>query len=281
MRLFPVGELARALFPSEMGRVIAVMLRSYFDDSGTHSSSEVVVWGGLVGTEAQFLKLEAEWEEMLREPLPGKPRLSKFSVGKCRHAEGEFAYYRPEERDALRYRVREIIADSNVGCIAYGIPARLYNSIIRGRARRDFGGPSGVAFASCVDMSMQVSEKLGKAPLVCIFDKGQESENLWLYLRDAEGRAAGKSVPVSYAFAPVVGTPGLQAADTIATEHYWHGLECLKADPPEAKPHFWSLLKMTDAVGWTLSAEELHKMRDDYYRMHPIRNWFRRPRRKL
>jgi hypothetical protein len=52
------------------------MLRAYFDDSGTHASSEVILIGGLIGTIAQWDQFEAAWAAKLAQPLADKPRLA-------------------------------------------------------------------------------------------------------------------------------------------------------------------------------------------------------------
>jgi hypothetical protein len=252
------------------------MLRAYFDDSGTHSSSEVVVWGGVVGTVSQFEAFDVAWAEMLAQPLPGKPPLKKFSLSKCASARGEFENYRPEERDALRYKTREIIEAASIRSVAYAVPIRLYDTVLRGRVRRTYGPPSGIAFAACADFALQVSEKSGRLPLTCEFDVGQDNENARSFVSNAESRARHKGVPISYSFAPVQGSYGLQAADTIATEHYWYGLDFIEADEPVMSPHFASLVNMANPTGWVLTRAELEQMKARYLEAHPIRSWLKR-----
>jgi hypothetical protein len=46
------------------------MLLAYFDDSGTHGNSEIVVMAGFVGTEEQWKIFEKAWSKKLSEPLP-------------------------------------------------------------------------------------------------------------------------------------------------------------------------------------------------------------------
>lgn len=248
------------------------MLAAYFDDSGTHSSSKMVVWGGVIGTSTEFARLEEAWGRMLSEPLPGKPPLRKFSVGDCAWGRDEFIGYKPAERDALRYDVRKIIGDSGVRSVAYTIPVPQYRRILKGRPLRAYGPPDSMAFASCADLAMQVSKRDGR-PLACVFDKGQENERLHFYIEHAEKRAVDLEVAISYSFAPVLGTPGLQAADTVATEHYWYALECLKANPPVITPHFASLIEMMGPDGFVLLEPELTKLRKEFLAQYPLKSW--------
>ena len=73
-----------------MGGLIA-MLAAYFDDAGTHDSSAVIGFAGLIGIEEQWKAFEGAWKAKLRAPLPGKgPKgdefLSQFIRGlSCRH----------------------------------------------------------------------------------------------------------------------------------------------------------------------------------------------------
>jgi hypothetical protein len=58
------------------------MLTGYFDDSGTHSNSEIVVMAGFVGTGEQWQKFEKTWADKLSKPLPDKPPLKRLPHGR-------------------------------------------------------------------------------------------------------------------------------------------------------------------------------------------------------
>jgi hypothetical protein len=45
--------------------------RAYFDDSGTHASSSVVVLGGLVGLDEEWERLSEKWMAKFASPQPG------------------------------------------------------------------------------------------------------------------------------------------------------------------------------------------------------------------
>jgi hypothetical protein len=249
-----------------------MVLRAYFDDSGTHDGSKAVVWAGVVGPEAAFDQLDSAWAAKLARPLPGKPRLNKFSVGDCAVSVGEFASYKPAERDALRYDMRQIIRDAGVHCRAFTVPIEIYNRIIKGRVRRAYGPPHGIAFAACADYSLSLAET-NNQPLVCIFDKGQKQPLLDFLVADAEKRAASRGVPISYGFAAVKDVCGLQAADTIATEHYWYSLDALNSPRPKMTPHMQSLVKMTDPAAYVLMEAEMEKFKAEYLAKYPLKNW--------
>ena|ERR1700757_1451487 len=80
------------------------MLGAFFDDSGTHAGSPVVVMGGLLGTAPQWNHFAENWTALLKAPYPYKPPLPHFHLTHCRNGLGEFANYSLAERGHLNYR---------------------------------------------------------------------------------------------------------------------------------------------------------------------------------
>jgi hypothetical protein len=67
-----------------------VILRAYFDDSGTHTNSEVTVMGGLIGTVEQWERFERHWAAKLERPLEGEPPLKMVHLHACNARTVEF-----------------------------------------------------------------------------------------------------------------------------------------------------------------------------------------------
>src|SRR6266567_6483744 len=98
-----------------------VILRAYFDDSGTHAESDVVVIGGLIGNVAQWEDFERQWTQKLKCPLPHKPPLKRFHLSACNARTGEFASYSDAEQNAATHDFREIIINTKLTSTASAI----------------------------------------------------------------------------------------------------------------------------------------------------------------
>jgi hypothetical protein len=60
------------------------MLTAYFDDSGTHLSSDIVLVAGVFGTEWQLKSLDRLWQKHIDRPLSGpKPPIRRFHATDC------------------------------------------------------------------------------------------------------------------------------------------------------------------------------------------------------
>ena len=100
--------------------------------------------------------------------------------------------------------------------------------------------------------------------MACVFDKGQRCpENLGL-LDDAEKRAEAEGIPVTYTFAKVEDVTGLQAADTIATEHYWYGLSVLDGDETAVSAHLMSLISRVKTRAYILQRPQILELRKEF-----------------
>ncbi len=74
------------------------MLTAYFDDSGTHAGSDVILMGGLIAHEDEWKVLEAEWKTAL-----GEFGLRRMHMSHCESRKGEFAAFeRPRPRQDHR-----------------------------------------------------------------------------------------------------------------------------------------------------------------------------------
>ncbi|GAC1403482.1 MAG: hypothetical protein NVSMB69_00060 [Novosphingobium sp.] len=243
-----------------------VMLHCFFDDSGTHGGSRIAVWGGLVGVSGHFFELGRRWRELLAEPLPDKPRLSKFGLGDCRWGLGEFQSYKPAERDRVRYLFRQAILDSGMRPFSFAVDVQAWNKIVTGDMREAYAcGADGVAFSGCTDLAITLSSMMPeKSQMACVFDKGQRKSELQSLLADAEGRAAMAGTPIVYTFAPVSEVTGLQAADTIATEHYWYGLNVLDGKDEERSLHLMSLISRVKTRAYILQRPQILSLRRSF-----------------
>ena len=241
------------------------MLHCFFDDSGTHAQSDFAVWGGVVGATGHFLKLERAWRRLLAEPLPGKAPITNFGVGHCRWGEGDFARYSPAERDLVRNLFRSTILESGMAPVCFGVDRKAWDQIVTGKMRNEYAtGASGVALSACADIAIRLASGMPESQMVCVFDQGQRNSEAESLLDDARQRVDAAGLRVQFTFAAVGDVVGLQAADTIATEHYWYGRE-LKTDPnAPLPPHLKHLVSTVKTRAYFLERPQILKLRKNY-----------------
>ena len=149
------GELVKGgCFPIGQREGLLVILRAYFDDAGTHGSSNVVMLGGLIGTCEQWDKFEASWAAKLADPLPEyhKPPLRKFGVGDCvgRRAGSGFEHYSEPEAQAVRHDFRQIILDTKLTGVAASVDKKSWDELITIPIRNVMGDAISVCFYQCL-----------------------------------------------------------------------------------------------------------------------------------
>ena len=96
------------------------MISAYFDDSGTHEASDVVVVAGVLATEGRLDCLERGWKRELARPIEGRKRpLKRFHMANCFASRGEYLGWTRAETDFHCHLLRELMIGNDVS--AYGV----------------------------------------------------------------------------------------------------------------------------------------------------------------
>jgi hypothetical protein len=235
-----------------------MMLRAYFDDSGTHASSDVAVMGGLIGTVAQWERFEIEWAAKLKNPQPGKPPLKMFHLSACNARDGEFESYNRAEQDLLIRELRQIIIDARLTSVAMAVDKKAWDELIVGPLREVLGDALSPCFENCISEVVRIANPHAHGDKIAlIFDKGIETQR---FRRIAEmfTLPLGRPRIVSVNFVRVEDVLPLQGADIVATENYWHAAQWLKlGEVALPRPHLRHFLDNMLAEGLILDREAI------------------------
>jgi hypothetical protein len=223
------------------------MLTAYFDDSGTHDPSQIVIIGGLFGTEAQWATLEDAWGKLLAVPLEGqKPTINRFHMTNCYNSTEEFAGWSRTETDYFCRQLQDIIIASGVAGYAIGCLKSAWDELVTGDARVCLGDAEGFCVRSCFVEAVDWARQHSTEPDISfVFDDRprRKSENRILF--DAFQRSelsppslVGISFITSHKIFP------LQAADMVAWEFYQYARTLIQAGRDmERRPQIYRLVQ--------------------------------------
>jgi hypothetical protein len=204
------------------------MLKAYFDDAGTHASAPVAVMGGLIGTVAQWERLEDAWGKQLADPLPevGKPRLNMFHMAECEAARGEFFAYNKAEKALVAQHFRRLIANAGLASTASAVDVAAWDDLVVGPVR-DFLGPAiEPGFVHCLTRARDYAwDHPEGRQIAVVFDQGIENDRLHKIIDYYTDYSDSRVEFCSVTFAKVKNVYPLQAADIIATQNYWMAQE--------------------------------------------------------
>jgi len=227
------------------------LVKAYFDDSGTHKGAPVIVIGGLLGPEAAWEAFDAQWTDLLKEPLPGKRPVKMFHAVDVRARRRDFDGYNEAECDRVTYLFRRLILDAGLYSLAVIIDKASWDELVTGIMRQIIGDAEAYCVTKCVDLALEVTRvRYPGNHLAAYFDAGRKND-LLNSIFDAFLRQAERYPDVSVlGWAKVADFPGMQGADMIATESYWYVQEWIKngADA-KARAHFEVFLKRELGVG--------------------------------
>ena len=237
------------------------MLGAFFDDSGTHRGAPVIAVGGLIGTDVQWDLFDKKWQEILANPVDGKPPLSQFHLSPCRGAEGEFKSYKPVERDYVTGRFRDVILDVNLVTIAAAVDRVAWDELVFGDIAAEVGGAIELCFFKCMEaMIWTIRLRRPGEAIIVGFDQGTKPElEAWtkFYMMPP------KQYPeiAAMGFSKVKEVTALQGADLIVTETYQYAKECIsKGSNAVPNPIFEAFMKRELSAGLIFGRAQIEEM---------------------
>jgi hypothetical protein len=231
------------------------MLEGYFDDGGTHDSSEVVVWGGVMGDSAWFEKLEGQWLSLLRQPLEGKPPIKQFHHAHLSNSWNEFRDYKPPERDLVIKRFRDAIIAAGLVPVSFSVVLKDWRECVVGNYADIFGTAEQFSFMSCVYAAHRMA-RIGSAPVALQFDTAR-LETSRQPIIDAI-KSLFPEVVATIGFGSCESSTGLQAADLVAYESYLLSGQIVREGIDDPRPHLRRLLEgVPAAYGFILRKQEI------------------------
>jgi hypothetical protein len=251
-------DIMSLCLPASARAGLMLMLSAWFDDAGTHDASDMVVWGGFLGTAEQWSNFDKAWLAKLTRPLPGKAHLTKFGLADCERHRGEFAIYSAAESDLLQNECRELIVQAGVMGLAYAVERAEWDRLVKGPARDFFGDAESICFSACFNGAIERARLLFPEELMLSlhFDLGRKSPKLDAIIDRVRKSYMGAPGIINISFNAVSKFPPLQAADIIATENYWHAAGVLAGDE-NPRPHFAHFLERVRADGYLMQEPQI------------------------
>ena len=153
------------------------VLTAYFDDSGTHSDSEIVLWNGLFGDHDQWRRFDDLWAEKLANPSPGKEPLRRFHMADCHQGIDEFLGWLRPAREFLVHELVDIILECGLYSDGAAIPRKDWDALVTGNLRIALGDAEGYSLRMAfVRASSWAKEIARENEIAFVFDQRKERE---------------------------------------------------------------------------------------------------------
>ncbi len=226
MSTLAIGDLASVVLPPNAQDGVLGMLTAYFDDSGTHSGSDIVLLAGIFGNQWQWNLFNRLWIEKLANPLPGRPALERFHMTDCFNSLNEFEGWRREETDYFAHEMIGIILRASLWGGATSVSAKAWNHHVTGDLRRASGDPEGGAIRNSFYMAIDWARTHASydSQIAFVFedrpDRKAEYQAVYNVFSDHNNATGMRPEIASLTFVQARKFLPLQAADLLAWEIY-------------------------------------------------------------
>lgn len=218
-----------------------LVLKAFFDDSGTHDSSDVIVMGGLLAPEEAWVVLEPKWQEAL--DCFG---IKQMHMSHCERRWGEFQEMERPDRDKIIERFSDLVCETGGRMLASAVSRKVWKAVLDKTPILEvvFKEPIDFLFNTCMRRALESRRAStdGLEEVVVAFDTREQNMHFW---EDLASRYEKKWSPrlVGYSFGQMKRVLPLQAADMIAYEAFVH--QCrfeLSGDAFSHRPNMVKLL---------------------------------------
>lgn len=237
----PLSQWIRMVRPLAAQGVLLSMLTGYFDDSGTHGPSKVVVWAGFIAPEARWLMLDQGWRAIL-----AREGLNDFHMADCTAREKEFERRNRADCDKIIHDLREVIMAAELFGIGTAVPKDDWDEVV---AENPLGPNMGTAeefaFSACFYHALNSAQDFKPETDVSLVfdDRDHVTVPMSRIISHYKKQASKSPNLVGVSFQKCDRFAGLQAADMLAWETYKHALNWIEAGRRQpARPHFQDFL---------------------------------------
>jgi hypothetical protein len=151
------------------------MLAVYVDDSGTHSTSGLVLLAGLMGYPNQWDVFSELWKEKLNNPSPGKDALRRFHMVECQGARGEFSGWNRTATDFLVHELVQIFNKTMIRGHVCAIFKDDWDELVTGNMRRAWGDAEGFCLrVMYMRLTKAERHEYSSREIGFVFDNGPE-----------------------------------------------------------------------------------------------------------
>jgi hypothetical protein len=217
MNFVPIKALTDGLFSYRCRSRDILVLKAFFDDSGTHGPSDVIVMGGLIAPEEAWTALEPKWQAEL-----DRLGIEEMHMSHCEKRWGEFKDFERSERDAMIAFFSDLICETGGRLLASAVSRKVWDSVTaETKLGEVFAEPIDFLFNTCMRRALESRRATSGAPEEVVVTFATREQNL-LFWKDLAANYERKwpSRLVGYAFGQMARNPPLQAADMIAYEAF-------------------------------------------------------------
>ena len=223
-----------------------VVLKAYFDDSGTHKGSKSVVLAGFMASEDEWTAFEHAWQAILN-----REGLKSFHAADFESGYGACKDWPRVRREAVRADLRFVLAKTNLIGIGATVRADDWSASASPVVIERYHSPIYLAFEHCIQQTLHWAKRAT--------DQQTKTVQRVSFFFDSFNREAARCLDIAknyeegwihsdwfegFSFGQVERTLPLQAADMLAHETYRLEKERIKlGKEPELSPHFKAMLE--------------------------------------